>query len=209
MRDRHDRIVDALAGPGWLAVENFFAPDLTEALIDDLSHARARVGLKAASVGRGGHQPQPDIRTDDTLWLDGTTPAQREYLAVMENLRLSLNRALYLGLFDYESHYAVYAPGGFYRKHRDSLHGARNRIVSCVTYLTPGWADADQGELVLYDPDDEDREMARILPRDGTLALFMSESVPHEVLPPQRERCSIAGWFRCNPSSGGRVDPAG
>ena len=103
----------------------------------------------------------------------------------------------------------MYAPGGFYRKHRDSLRGQRNRIVSCVTYLTDDWATEDAGELVLYANDDEDREIARILPAAGTLAMFLSEDTPHEVLPPRRERRSIAGWFRCNATGGNRVDPAG
>ena len=205
----HDRIAEALAGPGWIAVADFFPPALPRGLTDDLGTAMAETALRRAGVGRGNAQSVADIRTDDTLWLDGTGVAQREYLAVMEDLRLALNRTLFLGLFDYESHYAVYAPGGFYRKHRDALHGSRNRVVSCVTYLTPDWTREDEGELVLYDREDEAREIARILPRAGTLALFLSEDIPHEVLPPRRERRSIAGWFRCNASGRDRIDPAG
>ena len=54
---------------------------------------------------------------------------------------------------------------------------------------------------------DENKEIARILPRAGTLVTFLSEDVPHEVLPPARERASIAGWFRCNTSTSASIDP--
>lgn len=53
-----------------------------------------------------------------------------------------------------------------------------------------------RGIWCFYDPADQDREIGRVLPRQGTLACFLSEDIPHEVLPPARERVSIAGWFR-------------
>lgn len=205
--DKEDRLVDGLAGPGWAIVPDFFTRDLMRSLREDLAAMQVQSGLRPAGTGRGGDGTQNgQVRTDSTLWLDGSTDAQRAYLGRMEDLRLTLNRALMAGLFDYECHYALYAAGGFYRRHVDSLQGARNRIISCVTYLTPDWVDGDAGHLVLYDPQTA-AEIARTLPLEATLAVFMSETIPHEVLPPARERASIAGWFRCNPSSGARVDP--
>lgn len=35
----------------------------------------------------------------------------------------------------------------------------------------------------------------------GTLVVFLSEEFEHEVLPAKRDRYSIAGWFRVNPSA--------
>ena len=35
-----------------------------------------------------------------------------------------------------------------------------------------------------------------VLPRGGTLVVFLSDRFPHEVLPARRERLSLAGWFR-------------
>lgn len=35
-----------------------------------------------------------------------------------------------------------------------------------------------------------------VLPQAGTLALFLSGDMPHEVLPATRERRSLTGWFR-------------
>lgn len=45
-------------------------------------------------------------------------------------------------------------------------------------------------------------------PRAGTLVVFLSEDMPHEVLETQRERYSIAGWFRVNGSDSVRLDTA-
>lgn len=153
--------------------------------------------MKNAGIGRGGgHIHAGDIRTDQTYWLSGDAPAQAAFLSLMEELRLKLNRIGYLGLHGYEAHYAAYQAGGFYKKHLDSFKGKRNRLVSTVLYLTPGWRESDQGHLVLYDAVDPELEIGRVLPRQGTLACFLSEDIPHEVLPPARERVSIAGWFR-------------
>ncbi len=183
--------------PGWFAQENFLQADLCHALRADLQNLQQAGALKQAGIGRGdGHRRAPAIRTDQTYWLDGGSPAQAQLLAQMENLRQQINRALFLGLDSYEAHYASYQPGGFYKKHLDSFKGERNRILSTVLYLTPDWRAEEGGHLVIYDPQDHDRVCARVLPAQGTLACFLSEEIPHEVLPPTRERVSIAGWFR-------------
>lgn len=189
-------IADDLAARGWSVQENFFPSDLIAELLRELEARKAGGDLKAAGIGRGDENVvRNDIRNDVTLWLDGHSGAQNEYLRLMDALRMVLNRSLFLGLADFEAHYALYEAGGFYRKHVDALKGARNRVVSSVTYLTPGWSGQDEGHLVLYDAGDS--ELTRVLPMAGTLALFMSEDIPHEVLPPKRPRASIAGWFRC------------
>lgn len=201
-------IADDLVKQGWAVREGFFSQELCAALLEDMKAQDAAGKLTAAAVGRDRSQTfNENIRNDRTLWLSGRTEAPRLFLQGMEQLRLELNRDLFLGLFEYEAHYALYLPGGFYRKHLDSFRGAKNRIVSTVSYLTPDWHENDGGHLVLYHPEKDDLPVRRVLPQAGTLAVFLSEEMPHEVLPPARERASIAGWFRCNISTGGRPDP--
>lgn len=202
------RIADDLYVQGWSICPDYVPENLRTALLADLAAQEEAGRLTLAAVGRDAAQTvETAIRNDRTLWLAGRDPAPAAYLDLMGRLRLDLNRRLILGLFEYEAHYARYDAGGFYRKHVDALHGERNRVVSTVTYLTPNWVEADGGHLVLYDAVDQDREITRVLPVAGTLAVFLSEDVPHEVLPPARPRNSIAGWFRCNPSGEDRVDP--
>lgn len=187
--------IDKLAEKSWFMQTDFLATDLCRGLqADFLAH---QADLQQASVGRGNVRSMAqDIRTDSTVWLTGETPAQNEFFAVMDRIRQQLNQDLFLGLATYEAHYARYQAGGFYKKHLDSFEGKRNRIVSTVLYLTPDWQETDQGHLVLYDPVNQDQQIGQVLPQAGTLACFMSEEIPHEVLPPARERISIAGWFR-------------
>lgn len=203
---RNETIANDLYENGWAVCEQYIPDNLCGQLLDDLSTQLDAGRFTPAGIGRDG-AGEESIRNDKTLWLTGKNSAPAEFLNIMGNLRADLNRRLFLGLFEYEAHYARYEAGGFYKKHVDALHGDRNRLVSTVTYLTSDWAEADGGHLVLYDGVEQDCEMARILPKPGTLAVFLSEEVPHEVLPPTRPRQSIAGWFRCNSSINGRVDP--
>ena len=191
-----DAIADALATDGWAVTPGFLAPDEAAALLAE-GHG-LRDAFHRAGVGRGGgHHVREDVRGDAVLWLDEATaaPAQRRYLDRMEALRAALNRALYLGLFSYEAHFAVYPPGAVFRRHLDAFHGAPGRALSCVLYLNPGWADADGGHLRLYLDGSEPGPSVDVRPEAGTLVTFLSDRFEHAVLPAPRERASVTGWF--------------
>jgi len=152
--------------------------------------------FQAAQVGRGAAKKQIDsIRGDVISWLDATESTDQAYLAWMEKLRIGLNAVLYLGLFDYECHYAIYGAGAGYAKHSDVLSGKKNRILSTVFYLNEDWQAPDGGELVLFEPAGK-TVIATVNPTFGTMIIFLSESFPHEVLIAHNKRRSIAGWFR-------------
>lgn len=188
-------VVNALQAQGFWHGEAVLPKALTENLLAELQTRRAQKQLQRAGVGRAQQFQLDDAtRRDSIYWLDGASVAQRDYLQLMDELRLYLNQNLFLGLHDFETHFAHYPPGSFYKKHKDSFVGAKNRTVSVVAYLNPLWALDDGGELALYDA--EDCELARVLPVGGSLVVFMSEEIPHEVLTTQKDRYSIAGWFR-------------
>lgn len=129
------------------------------------------------------------------LWWESTqaSPAQRACLERFEALRLTLNRALQLGLFDFECHFALYPPGSHYHRHLDRFKRDARRTLSCVLYLNAHWREADGGKLRLYL---DEGHSVDVMPEAGTLATFLSERFEHEVLPATRERLSVAGWFR-------------
>lgn len=161
-------------------------------------------GYHAAGVGRGAEQQRNRfVRRDVIHWMDERNPALSPWRDWTESLRLHLNRRLFLGLFSFESHLAHYRPGDFYRTHVDAFRGEANRIVSLVCYLNQDWAEGDGGELVVH----TDRGAVTVPPVYRTVALFLSEEIPHEVKPARRDRYSVAGWFRLNSSSPDRVDP--
>lgn len=187
-------MIPQLAEQGYVIVDGFLPEELAQAL---LVSARTQLALHshAAGVGRQqAHSVDISIRQDSICWLSDADTASAGFLAHMEQLRLQLNQQLFLGLFSYESHFARYAPGAFYRQHRDSFRGARNRLVSTVYYLNPDWQPRQGGELVIYR--DDGSEVETVVPLYNRLVLFLSEEFPHEVLPATHERFSIAGWFR-------------
>lgn len=150
----------------------------------------------AAQIGRGSSRQQiSSIRGDMISWMDDADITDHAYLVWMEELRMGLNASLYLGLFDYECHYAIYGAGDGYAKHSDVLQGRKNRILSTVLYLNDGWRSCDGGELILFEPTG-DAVIATVTPTFGKMIIFLSESFPHEVLISRNTRRSIAGWFR-------------
>ncbi|MFC3193779.1 2OG-Fe(II) oxygenase [Marinicella sediminis] len=163
--------------------------------------------FRQAGIGRGtdaGHNEL--VRTDQICWISKQTPAGSMWLEWADSLRLFLNRELMLGLFAFESHFAHYRPGAFYKRHQDAFVGEANRVLSLVVYLNPGWCSDDGGELVIYQ-DSVDQQGVRVMPLMGTVVAFLSEGFPHEVLPAQKDRYSVAGWYRMNTTKSGRVDP--
>jgi len=160
-----------------------------------------------AGIGRGKDFLKTEfVRTDEICWITGESDAGCKWIDWTSRLQRFLNQRLYLGLFSFESHYAHYSPGAYYRRHYDTFRGEANRVLSIVTYLNPGWGNTDGGELVLY-RDDQDREGLKIVPLYGTIVIFLSEEFPHEVLPASRDRFSVAGWFRVNASINNKIDP--
>lgn len=191
-------VLDVLPQPGYVVLPAFFPAALVTALRDELLARDAAGQFHEAGVGRGASQQvQRQIRGDRIAWLEAAWPVAREYLAIMDSLRQCLNRELFLGVDEYEAHYACYEPGGFYRRHVDRHGddlGRSQRVISTVCYLNePNWPADAGGELVLYAPDGEVR---RVMPDAGTLVVFRSDNMPHEVLAATRQRFSIAGWMR-------------
>ena len=209
---RVDELVAQLRDHGFVVAGQFVPePLVAELLAEAESHERRRE-MRQAGVGRGERRTiASGERRVESRWLEGASQAERRLLAIAEALRLAINRQLYLGLFDLEAQQLHYPPGGFYARHLDSLAGARNRIVSLVLYLDAGWGEADGGELLIWRAGEAaDAVPAAIVrPEAGTLVLMLSEEIPHEVRPARRSRHAVAGWFRVNASTGGRVDPAG
>ncbi|RBO82569.1 2OG-Fe(II) oxygenase [Marinomonas aquiplantarum] len=192
---------------GWSVQDHFFSDDFTQALMVE-AHNINNADMLQAGIGRKqDHQVMLDARRDYIQWIDPDRPVRRDFLKVMEELRVALNRRLFLGLFDYEAHFARYEKGAFYEKHLDAFKGRSNRVLSTVLYLNEDWQDQDGGEFVLYDEREADQELGRFYPQKGRLAIFLSEAFPHEVLSANRTRHSIAGWFRINNSTGQIVDP--
>ena len=193
-----DRIADSLTVQGWMVVDDFFGRELTAALRGDCRTSSGRGDFRAAAVGSGERrQTRTELRSDEIRWLQqpASSEPQRSCLDRFEQLRLTLNRTLQLGLFEFESHFARYPAGAFYARHIDQLRADSHRKLSCVLYLNENWKPEHGGELRLY-LDGDGAQFEDVLPQGGRLVVFLSGRFAHEVLPAKRERISIAGWFK-------------
>ena len=197
--ENFDRVAESIAAEGWRVLPDFIGQETIAGLRDECRQFAAAGMLREAGVGNNAnHKIQPDIRSDEILWLDAAQANvwRERCLARFEQLRLVLNRELQLGLFEFDCHFSRYAPGAFYSKHLDQFRGDGRRQLSCVLYLNEDWKPEDGGELRLHLGAGEKKRCEDVLPLGGTLVTFLSARFAHEVLPAKRERLSLAGWFK-------------
>jgi len=191
----YDLIADSLADKGYCILPQLLPAELNFALHQRVS-CLDEEDFQPAGIGRElDFQLNSSVRRDETRWLTAHNETDLRYIDQMAEFRLAINRRLFMGLFDYESHYAHYAPGAFYKKHLDAFKGHSNRVLTTVLYLNPEWQAEDGGQLLIYAPD-SDRVIETVNPNFGTFVIFLSEQFPHEVVKASRDRYSIAGWFR-------------
>lgn len=189
------QIADDLVEHGWSQQDAFLPEDLVLELASECRARAAQGILLPAGTGHGAATAvREGLRGDRIQWLEaGQSAACDSYLQIMETLRLALNRDLYLGLEDYECHFALYPPGAFYQKHLDCFHDDDCRTVSVIVYLNQAWLPEHGGALRLH-PDGQREQY--IVPLANRLALFLSADIPHAVLAPTRDRLSLTGWFK-------------
>jgi len=188
-------MIEDLAKRGWSVQDDF----LSHRELTDINHAFATWDNHFTQAKIGQHLAQAHIRGDRTWWFDLLNPPLELAGAIrrIEELKTEINRALFLGLKDWEVHLASYAPGACYKKHLDRHQRNSARRLSLILYLNLDWKSESGGELVIYDRDGT--ELQKILPLGGRLVSFLSEDFPHEVLPAKRERRSLTGWFLDQP----------
>lgn len=179
----------------WIVRPGFLAPQRCAELRAEAEALRASGHFRAAGIGHAAER-RPETRGDELLWIEpGLAPRADALLQQeFETLRQALNAATFLGLQEFEGHYAIYPPGASYGRHVDSFREDNRRVISMVLYLNEAWSSADDGELRLYPGGAE--EAVTIRPEAGTLVCFLSEGMPHEVLSSSRQRLSLTGWFR-------------
>lgn len=191
-------LIDDLAERGWSLQSSFLPQALTLELAAECRRRDTEGALAPAGIGRGeAMEVREGIRGDHILWLEaGQSAVCDRYLVLMDELRQSLNQSLFLGLEEFECHFALYPPGAFYKRHIDRFRDDDSRFVTAVAYLNPDWQEGEGGALRMYFADGSQLD---IPPLAGSLVVFLSGDFPHEVLVTQADRLSLTGWFRRRP----------
>lgn len=200
------RISNDLANKGYSININALPLNLANQLFQHIT-SMSDASFEEAAIGRDHkHMKNAFVRSQKLSWIMGDSDAGTNWLMWADALKTYLNRHLYLGLFSFESHYARYSYGDFYKRHYDAFKGNTGRKLSIVVYLNRNWLPEEGGELVLY-KDNQDNVGVNITPSFATVVVFLSSEFPHEVLRTNRHRYSIAGWFSPNTTTATRVDP--
>jgi SM-20-related protein len=201
-----ERVCAAIADEGLCVVPDFLSECAIAALAADARRRDDAGLLRAAGVGRGAQRiERMQTRGDRIAWIDDAdpTPAWQDARAALESLRCALNASLFMGLVDFEAHYALYPAGAIYARHRDRFRDDDARVISCVLYLNECWQPGDGGALRIHLAGGAWRD---VLPVAGTLVVFLSEAFVHEVLPAKRDRVALTGWFRRRALGSARVE---
>ncbi|MFY7697826.1 MAG: 2OG-Fe(II) oxygenase [Legionella sp.] len=187
----------AITKQGYCLIDNFLSSENYQQLMTECTAAEIHGAFNKAKIGNNSTaRVNQSIRRDAIAWLNEDTAGNQAFFAAIELVRKALNQDLYLGLVEFESHYALYQPGDFYKKHIDQFKNEKTRRISCVYYLNHHWQPGDGGELTLYS--EENIEIVTLPPLGNRLICFCSE-LPHEVHITHKKRYSIAGWLRTRP----------
>ena len=200
MEDLLDYISQEIYNNSYVVVDDFVDEGFRKALLKEQIDLLNQGQFTKAAIGKGDQrQVRTETRSDEVLWMDSTalSPLQAIFWEKVAEVQQVLNRRCFLGLKSFEGHFARYPIGSFYKRHLDQFHAVPHRIVTIILYLNESWTEADGGQLRMYFPQEDGSErMEDVLPLGGRLVVFLSEEIPHEVLPTQKDRISITGWLR-------------
>lgn len=197
----YNKISSSLSERGWAIITDFIPRDLVTQLQTESIALWKNNQFHQAGVGKHRNfSVRAQIRNDSVLWLDPVTASScfRKYLSMMDELLVAINRSLYLGLFKYEGHVAIYPKGSYYKRHLDQFHNDDLRTLSVILYLNDNWHISDGGQLRIYTPE-SNGICQELLPHAGQLVVFLSSRFYHEVMTSNRTRLSITGWFSIRP----------
>lgn len=201
MHEWIDTLVSDLASQGWTVMPQVFPAAFCKELNSWIDQQVASEAFQRAGVGKGQrHQKNDSIRSDLVLWMPDVNEDQRlrRLETLLDYLRDRLNRDLFAGLETFEGHFAIYPPGGFYKRHVDTFRDDDARKLTLLLYLNEHWKKSDGGELIL---EIGDQSTVTIAPTMGTIVVFDSRRFPHEVTEANAERRSFTGWYKVRPLS--------
>lgn len=195
MQEKFDLLIDDYILNKVGIDKNFLSAPLAQGLSQNILDLLANGQMSPARIGQNDDQQKAtSIRSDMIYWMDKShdNVYEQEFLALMEDLILYLNRTCYAGINAYEFHYALYEEGAAYGRHKDRFRNDSDRQYSVVNYLNTDWVEKDGGLLLLYK--DEGTQM--ILPIAQTTVFFKCDEMEHEVTMSKRSRMSITGWLK-------------
>ena len=192
-----ERLIQGLIQDEYGCENDFLLPETLQGLRKNMATLNDLGKMKTAGIGNktAFHNNQL-IRSDKVTWIeeDSIDAYENVYLQKIWRFINYLNQSCFTSIKTYESHYANYEVGSFYKRHLDQFKNEKGRKFSIVLYLNQDWKDEDEGTLALYPLNRMQKDIA---PVDGRIVFFRSDEMEHEVRPSTtKERKSITGWMK-------------
>ena len=195
--ERFEKIIAAVVDKGIYIEENFLSRSLIPEINDWFTDLTLNGKFKKARIGPSSESHlNTQIRNDEIYWINEYPDRLIELETFMEKLMIQINSNLFLNLKRGEFHLSQYPIGHFYAKHLDQSKLTKNRLITFLLYFNPEWGNEDHGELIVYDPINNDKEILQITPSWGKLVIFRSDKFFHEVRPTLKTRRALSGWYR-------------
>jgi len=202
------------AGTGWAVIDSGLDEELVSAMHRELATLGRGDVLELARGGVGSEDRASSARSDRVAYLTGLEP---ELLGsapsvatlaqwLLHGLARRVAASLATGPIDLHAPMSAMlaryaAPSRGFAPHLDNPGGEQDnaRAVTVVAYLNAPHAPCSGGELSLWGPgrSGPDTGPRVVAPAGGTLALFDSRRVVHEVLPlePGPDRWTMVVWL--------------
>ena len=187
---------ESLRDKHYCILPNFMGKDETLELLEASKNAYGKGRFTKAKIGRGkSHHERKDIRNAELCWIDNWSEVRELELVHtrLTEIQQAINENFFTSIKRFESQLSFYPTGGFYKKHLDQLKSTRNRQLTSILFLNDV---KNGGELIIYEKEDKFLREAIIKPTAGTLVLFFSKTIYHEVLECQQDRYGLTTWFR-------------
>lgn len=196
--------LDHLARNDYLVIDNFISDHLFQTIQQYFHTLLTEQEFDKAAIGSSRkRQVASSIRGDFIYWLHPSKDTGvAKLFELLDHLVVNLKRYLFLGISDYEFHFALYPPETRYEKHIDQFKGQSNRLISVLIYLNEHWTPGDGGELKIFERDGTER---LVEPTAKRLVMFKSDTVEHEVMLTKTHRKSLTGWLLRQPASLGHL----
>ncbi|WED42534.1 2OG-Fe(II) oxygenase [Legionella cardiaca] len=196
--NHENQLIEDIYQQGFHIIDNFLPSHHCQSLRSTAETLRSQGQFRSAKIGRNQHATHnSSVRTDQICWVDKQNNAAiNAYMMRITEIKTLLNQSLFLGLVDFETHFAIYEPGAFYKKHIDQFATTKDRRISCVYYLNETWDESFAGQLTLFDRNDN--YLSSINPLGNRFICFSSD-LPHEVCQTQKTRYSLTGWIKTRP----------
>ncbi len=195
---KFELLIEGILANGYAVCDDFLATEEVKNLLITFALRYEEGQFKIAGIGKKSEAHQSAlVRGDEILWLETNSIDKAERVLLDRNQAFVnyLNQTCYLGIVNTEIHFAKYAVGKFYRRHRDTFQTQKGRVLSMIYYLNLNWIPANGGNLVIYTTENNLEKTIVIAPLAGRLVCFESEKLDHEVTETFSDRFSVTGWL--------------